>query len=141
MFSTRLWCAVSAGGLAALLLIAAMLAPDGRGHGTHEQLGLAPCTFATLVGQPCPTCGMTTAWSHLTQGNLAAAAKTHVSGTLLGLLAMTSSVWASAYAITGKVLIKLPTERALAFTAAALMALVFVEWILRLAAQGFGAAT
>lgn len=39
--------------------------PDARGHGTHEQLGLPPCGWPLVYGKPCPTCGVTTAASHL----------------------------------------------------------------------------
>lgn len=39
--------------------------PDARGHGTHEQLGMEPCAWPAVYGRPCPTCGVTTAASHL----------------------------------------------------------------------------
>ena len=38
-------------GLLAPLGVAAMLRPDGRGFGTHQQLGLPPCTFRVLFGR------------------------------------------------------------------------------------------
>lgn len=56
--------------LSAALLVAlaivfvALLAsvdPDPRGHGTHEQLGMQPCSWPEVYGKPCPTCGVTTA--------------------------------------------------------------------------------
>src|SRR5687768_15883893 len=43
-----------------LLVVASMLQPDSRGMGTHEQLGMPPCTFLFLTGIRCPSCGMTT---------------------------------------------------------------------------------
>lgn len=39
--------------------------PDARGFGTHEQLGMASCSWPELHGIPCPTCGCTTAAAHL----------------------------------------------------------------------------
>jgi len=39
----------------------ASIDPDARGHGTHERLGLAPCSWPIQFGKPCPTCGVTTA--------------------------------------------------------------------------------
>ena len=51
-------------GCAALLGVAAWLRPDPRGFGTHEQSGSAPCGMLVLTGYPCPTCGMTTAFSY-----------------------------------------------------------------------------
>lgn len=35
--------------------------PDARGFGTHEQLGMTPCSWPASYGAPCPTCGVTTA--------------------------------------------------------------------------------
>ena len=48
-------------GCVALLSVAAWLTPDELGVGSHQQLGLPPCSMLTLTGYPCPTCGMTTA--------------------------------------------------------------------------------
>lgn len=45
----------------ALLLANRLLAPDPRGFGTHEQLGLQPCWPMQHWGLPCPGCGVTTA--------------------------------------------------------------------------------
>ena len=41
------------------------LEPDGRGHGTHEQLGMMRCAWPEMHQIPCPTCGVTTAATHL----------------------------------------------------------------------------
>jgi hypothetical protein len=43
--------------------LSALLVPSPDGHGTHLQLGLGPCTFLSLVGQPCPMCGATTSFT------------------------------------------------------------------------------
>src|SRR5436309_12789916 len=62
---------------------------DGPGRpkllGTHEQLGLAPCAFRAVTGLPCPTCGMTTCVSHVTHGDLGAAAAARPGGVVLAL--------------------------------------------------------
>ena len=80
-------------GLLGLLAIAAMLKPSPLGHGTHQQLGLPPCTFWVLFGRPCPTCGMTTAWAHLVRGQWVDACRANLGGALLGLLAMVAAPW------------------------------------------------
>lgn len=57
--------------LAVVVLFAALLVftePDARGHGTHEQLGLAPCSWPILYDRPCPTCGVTTSVAWLAHG-------------------------------------------------------------------------
>ncbi len=43
-----------------LLLVGRLLHPSPGRVGTHEQLGLPPCTFLHLTGIPCPGCGLTT---------------------------------------------------------------------------------
>jgi hypothetical protein len=48
----------------AVLITAAHLPPDPSGMGTHRQLGLPPCGWLLATGYPCPTCGMTTAFSN-----------------------------------------------------------------------------
>jgi hypothetical protein len=58
--------AITLAGLAAFFVVVlGRVAPDGRGHGTHEQLGMAPCSWPILYDAPCPTCGVTTAATHL----------------------------------------------------------------------------
>ena len=52
-------------GGAAVVFALARVAPDPRGHGTHELLGMDPCGFAQMHGAPCPTCGITTAACHV----------------------------------------------------------------------------
>ena len=48
-----------------VLLVALNLEPAAEGIGTHQQLGLSPCTFWLLLQTPCPMCGMTTTFTHL----------------------------------------------------------------------------
>lgn len=43
------------------------VAPDARGHGTHEQFGMLRCSWPEQFDAPCPTCGCTTAAAHLVQ--------------------------------------------------------------------------
>jgi hypothetical protein len=63
--------------------IALLLDPDPRGYGTHQQLGLPPCTFRLLFGHPCPGCGMTTSFSHFVRGQFVNAVHANLAGTLL----------------------------------------------------------
>ena len=62
--------------LATVMTTAAWLHPydeDGqpRSMATHTQLGLPPCNMVVLTGKPCPSCGMTTAFSLLMHGDVA----------------------------------------------------------------------
>lgn len=80
-----------AGGLVAalslaLLCVAASLHPDPRGVETHTQLGLWPCGWYLATGSPCPTCGMTTAFSAAATGHPWLAIKTQPFGFAVSLV-------------------------------------------------------
>src|SRR5690606_14592168 len=79
------WLAIATAG-AAVLVLARMLEPDARGHGTHEQLGLPPCGFLELTGVPCPGCGLTTAFAHLARADLVPALEANAGALPLFLL-------------------------------------------------------
>lgn len=66
----RLIAATLAAVSAVLLGVATWLHPASAGIGTHEELGLPECSWPTLMGIPCPTCGMTTAFSYAAHGQL-----------------------------------------------------------------------
>jgi hypothetical protein len=80
-----------------VLVTAALLDPDTRGHGTHQQLGLPACGWATYFGKPCITCGMTTAFALAADGRLADSFRTQPMGMVLAVLAA-STVWAAGHA-------------------------------------------
>ncbi|MEO9594745.1 DUF2752 domain-containing protein [Rhodopirellula bahusiensis] len=71
-----------------LLGVARSLSPASAGLGTHQQLGLPPCSMRMLFGVRCPACGMTTSWSWLTRGDLVASAQASFTGMLLGLFVL-----------------------------------------------------
>lgn len=122
----RLYAALVGLGCLALLLIGASLSASDTGHGTHTQLGLPPCAFAATLGKPCATCGMTTAVSEATSGNLARAFAVQPFGAGLALAASTA-FWMSLYvAATGsrlwKLAIPLLRPRPMLFVAGLLLA-------------------
>ena len=69
----------------AMLIVAACISPESKGHGTHEQLGMAPCPFLAATGTPCMTCGMTTAFSLATHGSALKAIVVQPVGALVAL--------------------------------------------------------
>ena len=90
------------GGL--VFLIAAVLNPydsDGkpRTHGTHQQLGIPPCSMMMITGIPCPSCGMTTSISLLMHGDAAAAWQTNWAGCIVAVLGWVGVGWFSAIAL------------------------------------------
>ena len=74
--------------LLTMLLTARSLEPSPRGLGTHQQLGLPPCTSVVLFQAPCPVCGMTTAWAWFARGRLLEACQANLGGALLAIIAL-----------------------------------------------------
>ncbi len=102
---------------------AAWLRPDGRGFGTHQQLGLPPCMFEAMVGVPCPGCGLTTSFAHMAHGHVFQAFGAHLMGPFLFLLTLAVGVawpWAVKRAFpVGAVLAHRATAPVLSVTLAA----------------------
>ena len=114
------------------LVLAGLLRPDPRGNGTHQQLGLPPCSLLILSGIPCPACGMTTSWALATKGRFQEALNAHVSGTLLALLALVVGSGFTIVAALGKQLSWQPGSTTWAVFSVALALLVLGEWVVRL---------
>lgn len=119
-------------GLLALLAIAACLRPDPRGFGTHQQLGLRPCTISEVFGIRCPSCGMTTSWCHLMHGELRESLRANVGGTLLALLALAFGPWAVASGLRGWWLGRSPNEVFVAVLVVVVVIITMIDWSLRL---------
>lgn len=80
----------------AVLSGAGWLEPSAAGHGTHEQIGLPPCVWPLVFKIPCPTCGMTTAFAHAADGDLASAFQAQPFGLLLAL-GIAATFWVGVY--------------------------------------------
>ena len=97
-----LWASVSLA-CAAVLGIARFLTPDPAGLGTHQQLfGMAPCSFVLTSGLPCPTCGMTTSFSHMMHGHPIVALKVQPAGAVFCLAAVFFAFFGLYVAVSGK---------------------------------------
>ena len=126
------WGAASAGvTLLALLSAAACLEPDPRGYGTHQRLGLPPCSFQRLVGRRCPSCGMTTSWSHLMRGEMVKSLQANAAGTMLGILAGALIPWLLASGMRGTWIGGYPHQRTVLALMTAVLVLALVDWALR----------
>lgn len=95
------WLAVATAGWTGLAL-AATLAPDPAGAGTHEQLGLPPCEFLARTGWPCPTCGVTTSVAAAVGGNPVAAFKAHPFGLLVVAALLAAAAAGTFAAVSGR---------------------------------------
>lgn len=90
-------------GTLTLLGVALWVEPDSSGLGTHRQLGFPACTSITLTGYPCPTCGMTTAFSHTVRGQLPSAFMAQPAGLLLALMTILIGVLSLLTITTGQI--------------------------------------
>jgi hypothetical protein len=118
--------------LAAPLLIATGLEPDPRGYGTHTQLGLPPCHFAWVTGRPCPSCGMTTAFTWFVRGALGRSWRANPAGCLLAGATVGVVPWLLAAAAVGRPFGARSLERPLVGLAAAVVVVGLVSWAVRL---------
>ena len=119
-------------GLLAPLGIATRLQPDPRGQGTHQQLGLPPCTFLMLIGNRCPSCGMTTSWAYAVRGQWVRSAATNAGGFVLALVAAVLGPWLVASAALGRWLTRPPQEGVWAAGAVVVVVIVLADWAYRL---------
>lgn len=124
----RLMLAALGAGLLTLLALALKLEPDRTGYGTHRQLGLPPCTFVTLFGNRCPSCGMTTSWAYLMQGQWTRAVEANSGGTLLGLLALLAAPWTLASSVRGRLVWGDPGQRAYIAVVIVVVVVTMMQW-------------
>jgi hypothetical protein len=112
--------------------LAASLEPDPRGYGTHQGLGLPPCSFQILFGIICPSCGGTTCFAHFVRGQWLAAAQANVAAFGLALVCAAMIPWSWHGAWSGRLW---KIERPAAACLGVLLALCLVslaQWIMRL---------
>ena len=128
-------------GLTAVFAVALWLNPyDSAGQPlrieTHRQLGLPPCTFYTLTGLPCPSCGMTTSFALLMHGDLGNSLRANAAGTLLAAFALALIPWSLASAARGRPLGVRSWERALTRLVTVFVLLMMARWLVVLALIG-----
>jgi hypothetical protein len=114
-----------------LLFVARTLEPASRGYGTHQQLGLPPCTMQMLAGLPCPGCGMTTSWSYVTRGEVIASMKSNLGGFLLAIYSTAFAGVSLRMAVRGE-LPSLDIQRWLTITLLIIVGITFIDWLQRL---------
>jgi hypothetical protein len=116
-------------GILVLLVVAGRLEPDPRGFGTHEQLGLTPCSFYRWTGRLCPTCGATTAWAHLLNGDWPAAVRANLAATAAAGVALVVGPWLLVSAVLGRWMVVKPSPRGLLISATALSVVAVLDWL------------
>jgi len=85
----------------AVLVLSWFLTPRAAGHGTHEQLGLPPCSFLVRTGYPCPSCGLTTSIAAMSHAQFLAAFEAQPFGVILFAAILFFAVAATVQWLTG----------------------------------------
>lgn len=121
------------GAATALVALAYRLRPAAEGFGTHRQLGLPPCPFLTITGLPCPGCGLTTSFAHMSKFNPVAAFAAQPFGVYAFVLTL-MLIPLSAYLVKRRVSWQMAFElRAVQFALRLSAALLIAGWIYKLA--------
>jgi hypothetical protein len=118
--------------LVTLLITAACLTPSRRGMGTHQQLGLPPCSMVQILGLRCPACGMTTSWAYLLDGQVFSSLRANAGGTLLGLTALMLAPWSLLTALRGRWFWVAPRDEVLLVVSVTIAAVTVVDWVVRI---------
>lgn len=118
--------------LISMLIVARMIPPDPRGFGTHEQLFLNPCGFKLATGLLCPSCGMTTSWSHATRGQWLPAMQTNPAGALMAIAALVLGPWGIISAVRGRFALFEPKLWIGVTLLTTIGAVALVHWLLQL---------
>jgi hypothetical protein len=113
------------------LLVAGRLQPSADGLGTHQQLGLPPCSMRVIFGVRCPSCGMTTSWAYFMNGHLVDSFRANPGGFLLAIFGFAFVLVALKAAWTGR-LPSVGTQRLFGVSLLAIAGVTLVDWTLRL---------
>jgi hypothetical protein len=112
--------------------ISAFLPPSSKGHGTHESLGLPPCGFLLITGIPCPSCGLTTSFSHMAHGHFLDAFLVQPFGFVLFLLFGYITVM-SGYAVIKKIpFARIMDSRTVEWLQVILLILMMISWVYKI---------
>lgn len=131
-FRERLFLGLIGCSLLSLFVIASCLTPDRQGYGTHQQLGLPPCSIRTLFEIPCPTCGMTTSFAHFVRGDLVGACRVNPAGLLVACACFLLIPWSLAGVIRARLLwVSAPIEAALTLLSL-LVGVSLLTWIIQI---------
>lgn len=119
-------------GIVVVFGIAVWLTPDPRGFGTHQQLGMPPCTFRTLIGVNCPHCGLTTSFSWFVRGEFDNSMKANPAGLILASAGVVVLIWCIVVSIRGAFVVTHEPGRDLLIGFGIWVLLSVVIWLFRL---------
>lgn len=112
--------------------VAIQTTPDSRGFGTHQKLGFAPCVIKSRFSIPCPSCGMTTSFSHFVRGQIRQSAQANTSGLILAVVCLVMIPWSWISVYRRRLWLVSQPETCLLWLICGLVMITIVEWVLRL---------
>ena len=111
-----------------MLILAATVAPNPKGVGTHTELGMYDCQFLARTGLPCFSCGMTTSFAHFVRGNFLGSLYVQPMGFVLAV-ACAITFWVALYTgISGRPIARLVRLIPPRYYVAPLMAWAVIAW-------------
>jgi hypothetical protein len=119
-------------GIVVVFGIAVCLRPDSRGFGTHQQLGLPPCTFRSMTGVNCPHCGLTTSFCWFVRGDILRSMQANPAGMILASASLVILSWSVVVGIRGRSVITHEPGRDLLVGFGIWVLLSIVIWLYRL---------
>ncbi|HQX51767.1 MAG TPA: DUF2752 domain-containing protein [Planctomycetaceae bacterium] len=128
----RLLAGLVGAGIFVVFGIAVWLTPDPRGFGTHQQLGMPPCTFRTLTGVNCPHCGLTTSFSWFVRGQFRQSMHANPAGLILAVVSVLILVWSIVVSVRGAFVITHEPGRVFLIGFGIWVLVSIVIWSLRL---------
>lgn len=99
-----------------------------RKIGTHQQLGLPPCSFVKLTGYPCPACGMTTSFALLVRGDILNSLRANWVGSLLALMGLLFIPWSLVSVCKRRTIFIRSLERTFTVLVVVFMVLLLLRW-------------
>ena len=112
--------------------IAIQTTPDPRGFGTHQRFGFAPCVIRNQLSIPCPSCGMTTSFSHFVRGQIRQSAKANTTGLVLALVCVAMIPWSWISVYRKQLWLVANPENFLLWLLCTLITITLIEWFFRL---------
>lgn len=112
--------------------LASTLEPDPRGFGTHQRLGLPPCSFRVLFGIKCPSCGSTTSFAHFVRGEWSAAIRSNPAAFGLALMCAAMVPWGAWSVWIGRTWRLDQPALVLVFLLVIIVTVSLVQWVVRI---------
>lgn len=112
--------------------VAVQITPDSRGFGTHQKLGFAPCVIRNRLSIPCPSCGMTTSFSHFVRGQIGQSAQANTSGLVLAIVCLVMIPWSWISVYHKRLWLVSNPESCLLWLMCGLVTITLMEWFFRL---------